>query len=106
MLIFVHHSLNFEGVPVLSRSLWSCVPSIVNRVRGGLVSAAKTKVGVDGLDVECDDFSALVSDDEGKGDIGTKHVPEDVSKKRERDGGDVKDEEEKELKDHTNIQYL
>ena len=78
------------------------MPSVVNGVRGGLVSAAKTKVGVNRLDVECNNFSSLASDDEGEGDVGTEGVPEDVCKKCEEGGGDVKDEKEDERNDHTN----
>ena len=39
----------------------------------------KTKVGVDGLNVKADDLSALVGNNEGEGDIGTKCVPENIS---------------------------
>ena len=36
------------------------------------------KVGVDGFDVEANNLSALVGNDEGESDIGTEGVPEDV----------------------------
>ena len=54
------------------------MPGIVNGVRGRFISAMKTKVRVDGFNVEAGDLSALVGNDEGKGDVGTKCVPEDV----------------------------
>ena len=63
---------------------------------------AKTKVGVDRLDVKHDDFSVLAGDDEGESDVGTEGVPEDVCEKCEEGSGDVKDEKENERNNHTN----
>ena len=39
----------------------------------------KTKVRVNGFDVEADDLSALAGNNEGEGNVGTEGVPEDVS---------------------------
>ena len=36
------------------------------------------KVRVDRFDVEADDLSVLAGNDEGKGDVGTEGVPEDI----------------------------
>ena len=64
------------------------------------------KVRVDGFDVEADNLLVLASDDEGEGDVGTEGVPEDVSKKCEDGGGNVENEEEKELNNHTIISLV
>ena len=40
-------------------------------------------VGVGRLDVECEEFAFLVSNDEGQGGIGAKDIPEDVAEKSE-----------------------
>ena len=37
------------------------------------------KVRVDGFDVEANDLSALVGNNEGKSDVGTEGVPKDIS---------------------------
>ena len=55
------------------------MPGVVDGVRGLFVSAAETIVGVDGLDVECEDFSFLARDDERQGGIGTEDIPEDIA---------------------------
>ena len=55
------------------------MPSVVNGVRGRFIASVKTKVRVNGFNVEADDLLALVGNNEGEGDIGTKGVPEDVS---------------------------
>ena len=67
-----------EWVPVLDGRLWSCVPGVINGVRGQLISATKTKVGVDGFDVETEYLSVLAGNDKGKSDVGTKRVPENI----------------------------
>ena len=54
------------------------MPGVVNGVRGRLISAMKTKVGVDGFDVETEDLSVLAGNDKGKSDVGTKRVPENI----------------------------
>ena len=43
----------------------------------------ETIVGVDRFDVECEEFSFLARDDEGKGGIGTKNIPEDIAEESE-----------------------
>ena len=67
-----------EWVPVLDGRLQSCVPSVVNGVRGRFIASVKTKVRVNGFNVETEDLSPLTSNDEGESDIGTKCVPEDI----------------------------
>ena len=61
------------------------------------------KVRVDRFDVEADDLSVLAGNDEGKGDVGTESVPEDVSKQCEEGGGNVENEKENEGNNHTNV---
>ena len=58
-------------------------------------------VGVYGLDVECEEFSFLTSDDEGKGGVGTEDIPKDIAKECKYGGESVKGENEKENADHT-----
>ena len=55
------------------------MPGVVNGVKSRFISATKMKVGVDGFNVEANDLLALADNDEGKGDVGTKRVLEDVS---------------------------
>ena len=54
-----------KRVPVLSRGLWRGMPGVVDGMGGRFISTAETIVGVGGLDVECEEFSFLASDDEG-----------------------------------------
>ena len=54
------------------------MPSVVNGVRGRFIASVKTKVRVNGFNVETEDLSPLTSNDEGESDIGTKCVPEDI----------------------------
>ena len=54
-----------KGIPVLNWRLWGCVPGVVDGVRGQFISTMETVVRVDGFDVESEQFSLLVCDDEG-----------------------------------------
>ena len=59
------------------------MPSIINGMGGRFVSAVETIVGVNRLNVECEELSFLMRDDEGYGGVGTEDVPEDVAEKSE-----------------------
>ena len=61
----------------------------------------ETIVGVNGLDVECEEFSFLMSDNEGQGGVGAEDIPEDVAEKSEYGGESVEDENEEEDANHT-----
>ena len=39
----------------------------------------ETIIRIDGFDVECKEFSLLMSDNKGYGGVGTEDVPEDVA---------------------------
>ena len=68
-----------KWVPVLGRRLGSGVPGVVDGMRGRFVSAAETIVGVDRLDVEGEEFSFPMRDDEGCGSVGAEGIPKDVT---------------------------
>ena len=51
--------------------------------------------------MECKEFSFLTSDNERKGGVGTKDIPEDIADEGESGGESVKGENEKEDANHT-----
>ena len=61
----------------------------------------ETKVGVDRLDVECDDCLFAMGKSKGKSDVGAEGVSEDVGEQSEGGSEGVKGEKEYEIEDHT-----
>ena len=59
------------------------------------------EVRINGFNMESDDFTMALSDDEGEGDVGAEGVPEDVGKQSKEGRADIKDEKEKEVKDYS-----
>ena len=43
----------------------------------------ETIVGVDRLNVECEEFLFLTRNDEGKGGVGTQDIPKDIAEESE-----------------------
>ena len=70
---------------------------IVGGVQSQFITAAKTIVGVNRLDVECEEFSFLTSDDEGQGGVGAENIPEDVAKKSKYGSESIKGEMKKRM---------
>ena len=90
-----------KGVPVLGRGLWCSVPGVVNGVQGRFVSATEMIIGVNRLDVESEEFSFLMSNDEGYGGVGAEDIPEDIAEKSKYGSESIKGENEEENADHT-----
>ena len=61
-------------------------------------------IGVDGFNVESDEFAFLLDDREGESSVGTKNIPEDVAKEGEECSENIKGKNEEKNCDHTNIQ--
>ena len=80
------------------------MPGVVyNGVGSCLIASTKMIVGVDGFDVECDDFSATMRKGEGESGIGAKDIPKDVAEENEDGGENVKAEKKKENAKHSLI---
>ena len=62
----------------------------------------ETIIGVNRLDVECEEFSFLASDNEGSGGVGAETVPKDIAEEGEYSSEGIKGENEKENANHTN----
>ena len=58
-------------------------------------------IGVDGFDVEGEQFSLLVCDDEGKGGVGAEGIPENISEEHKEDGENVKAENKEKNTNHS-----
>ena len=58
-------------------------------------------VGVNGLDVECKEFSFLTRDNKGKCGVGAEDIPEDIAEESKYGGESVEGENEEENADHT-----
>ena len=71
------------------------MPSVVNDWIGScFVSSVEMEIGIDGFDVESNDFTTMLSEHEGESNVGTKGVPENVGEKSEDGSDDVENEKE------------
>ena len=77
------------------------MPGVVDGMGGRFITATEMIVGIDGLDVECEEFLFATSNGEGYGGVGAEDVPQDIAEESKYGSESIESESEEKDTNHT-----